>query len=142
MPTNTDLIQDLLKRVAEQGALITRLETATRSIQDAAEKRNDALTEEIHELRTELRVLVERDARREAELADRKVADEKRRQEIVELQKNLAASRQETAVLKQQLTDHVKQVEVWDGRRWAMFIVLVGAVLSLAAGLVVALAKK
>ena len=142
MPTNTDLIQDLLKRVAEQGALITRLETATRSIQDAAEKRNDALTEEIHELRTELRVLVERDARREAELADRKVADEKRRQEIVELQKDLAASRQETAVLKQQLTDHVKQVEVWDGRRWAMFIVLIGAVLSLAAGLVVALAKK
>ncbi|MBX9580771.1 MAG: hypothetical protein K2X87_10730 [Gemmataceae bacterium] len=53
-----------------------------------------------------------------------------------------AELRQEVALHRQQLQDHLKRVEVWSGRLWALVAVLVGAVMSLAGGLIIALAKK
>ena len=58
------------------------------------------------------------------------------------LRRELAEARQENAILKQQFQDHIKQVEIWDNRRWTLFVLLVGAVMSLASGLIVALARK
>ena len=50
--------------------------------------------------------------------------------------------RQENAVLRQRLDDHLKRVETWSARLWALVPVLIGAVLSLASGLIVTLARK
>lgn len=54
----------------------------------------------------------------------------------------LTEVRQENALLRQRLDDHLKRVETWSGRLWALVSVLIGAVLSLASGLIVTLAKK
>ena len=56
--------------------------------------------------------------------------------------RELADARQEIALLRQKLDDHLKRVEVWSGRLWALITVLIGAVLTLASGLIVTLAKK
>jgi len=54
----------------------------------------------------------------------------------------VAELRQENALLRQRLDDHLKRVETWSARLWTLVTVLVGAVLSLASGLIVILAKK
>lgn len=59
-----------------------------------------------------------------------------------ESEKANADLRQENALTRQQLAEHLKRVEVWDARRWALVAVLMAALLSLASGLVVALARK
>lgn len=58
------------------------------------------------------------------------------------LERTVAEVRQEVAVLRQRVDDHLKRVETWSGRLWMLITVLVGAVLSLASGLIVALTKK
>lgn len=45
-----------------------------------------------------------------------------------------AESRQENALLRQRLDEHVKRVETRDVRVWGLIILLIGAVLSLASG--------
>ncbi len=59
-----------------------------------------------------------------------------------DLRQELADLRQENALTRQQLAEHLKRVEVWDARRWALVAVLMAALLSLASGLVVALARR
>lgn len=54
----------------------------------------------------------------------------------------IAELRQENALLRQRLDDHLKRVEMWSGRFWMLVPVLVGAIFSLASGLIVVLAKK
>lgn len=58
------------------------------------------------------------------------------------LRDELANLRIEVAVLRQKVDDHIKQVELWDSRRWGLIVVLIGAVLSLASGLIVTLANR
>lgn len=107
-------------------------------------------TEHVRELNLEVRALAEREAALRTLVSDLRAADEQRREEIAELRRNelgelrqeLALVRQENAVLRQQLQDHIRQVELWDGRRWGLFVLLIGAVLSLASGLIVTLAKR
>lgn len=110
-------------------------------------------TEQIRDLSTELVILRERDAAHRREIEElkthyrhetlrREAADEKPQGDVAELKSETAHLRQENAVLKQQLQDHIKQVEVWDGRRWGLFVLLVGAVLSLSSGLVISLSRK
>lgn len=48
----------------------------------------------------------------------------------------------ELAIVKQQVAEQTKRLEEWDRRLWGLVAVLVGALLSLAAGLIVALARK
>jgi chromosome segregation ATPase len=55
---------------------------------------------------------------------------------------DLNGLRRELDMLKQRLDDHLKRMEVWSGRLWALVVVLIGAVLSLASGLIVTLARK
>ncbi len=98
--------------------------------------------EQIRELTVDLGVLEERVDTLPAEAKEQRAADERRRDEVAELRQELAAGRQEAAVLRQQLQDHVAQYQEWDRRRWGLFVLLIGAVMSLASGLVVTLAKK
>ena len=44
--------------------------------------------------------------------------------------------------MKQQLQDHLTSYQERDRRQWSFFVVLTGALLSLASGLIVTLAKK
>lgn len=92
-------------------------------------------TEQIRELVVELRVLAERDENRRRDL-------ERVTETIDTIRTELAASRQEIAVAHQQLQDHVKHTEERDCQRWALFLVLVAAVFSLASGLIVTLARR
>jgi AcrR family transcriptional regulator len=96
-------------------------------------------TEQVRELVLELKVLTERDENRRRELERVAVKAEATQAEV-------AVLRQENAVLRQQHQDHIKQTELQDSRRWGLFIalagVLLGAVLSLASGLIVTLARK
>ena len=144
--THTELIQELSNTVAAQAATISRLEdrlsAELRQSRETFQEQADGTGERIHQLATELRILQERDARREADAAERKAHDEKRLDEIAELRRELAAARQENAVLRQQLQDHVAQYQEWDRRRWGLIVLLIGTVFSLASGLIVTLAKK
>lgn len=50
--------------------------------------------------------------------------------------------RRDVDLLKQRLEDHLKRVETWDSRRWALIVLLAGALLSLASGLVLLLLRR
>ncbi len=94
-----------------------------------------SLTERVREMQTAVRVLETRDQQREQDVS--------RLITLVESQRvELAASRQEDAVLRQRMDDQTKRADVWAGRAWALVTVLVGARLSLASGLIVTLARK
>ena len=92
-------------------------------------------TEQVRELVQELKVLAERDENRRREL-------ERITTKVDCMQVEIADLRRENAVLKQQLHDHVARYQEWERRRWSLIVLLVGAVLSLASGLIVTLAKK
>jgi hypothetical protein len=64
------------------------------------------------------------------------------RKENVELRKEIAELRQELALVRQRQDDRQKQSEEWGRRGWGLFTVLLGAVMSLASGLIVTLARK
>ncbi len=55
---------------------------------------------------------------------------------------SISELRQENAVLRQMVTDLKSRAETWTNRAWGFFVVLVSAVLSLASGLIVTLARK
>ncbi len=59
-----------------------------------------------------------------------------------DVERGLADVRQEVAILRQRLDDHLKRVEEWDRRRWMLYGLLIGAILSFVANLVVALVRK
>jgi hypothetical protein len=92
-------------------------------------------TEQIKELALEFRSLKERDATRERDVAQLQ-------DELTEERNARVALERENAILKQQLQDHIKQVELWDNRRWSLIVLLIGTILSLASGLIVTLARK
>ena len=106
-------------------------------------------TEQIRELTTDVRVLEAGNESLREQAAYLKATDQKRqdenvelRRELTELRRELADIRQDNAVLKQQLQDHIAQYQEWDRRRWGWIVLLLGAVLSLASGLIVTLARK
>ena len=92
-------------------------------------------SEQLREVASDIKVLYERDENRRREL-ERLIA------KYEAAQTELAAARQENAVLRQQLQDHISQYQEGDRRRWGLIMLLVGALLSLASGLIVTLAKK
>jgi hypothetical protein len=94
-----------------------------------------SLTEQIRDVASDLRVMQERDEQRHRELERATTKSET-------LQIEVAALRQENAVLRQLVQDHIAQYQEWDRRRWGVLTLLIGAVLSLASGLIVTLARK
>jgi chromosome segregation ATPase len=54
----------------------------------------------------------------------------------------IAELEKDNALLKQRLDDQIKRLELWAGRLWGFIMLLVGAVLSLASGLIVTLTKR
>jgi len=99
-------------------------------------------SEHIRDLNLEVRGLTEREAALRTLVSELRAADERRRNEVAEVRKEIADLRQENAVLRQQLQDHVEQYREWDRRRWGFISLLIGAVFTLASGLIVTLAKK
>jgi hypothetical protein len=98
--------------------------------------------EQFRDMAIQIEILRERDAARVRELKD--LSDDSSDLET-ELTKERDARQRlelEVASLKQQLQDHVKHTELSDTRRWSLILALLGAVLSLASGLIVALARK
>jgi chromosome segregation ATPase len=151
--THTELIQELTNTVTAQATTIARLEdrlaTELRQSRETFQEQTSETSEEVHRLALELRALAERDAARQREVEElrtllrREQHDRERdRDAQVALERELAEARQETAVLKQQLQDHVARYQEWERRRWSLIVLLVGAVMSLASGLIVTLAKK
>lgn len=59
-----------------------------------------------------------------------------------DLDQELAELRQQHALLLQKLDEQQKRLEKWDTRLWGVVAITIGAVLSLAAGLIVALTKR
>jgi hypothetical protein len=55
---------------------------------------------------------------------------------------DLAKLREENSLLRQRFDDQSKRAETWANRAWGFFVVLVGALLTLASGLIVTLARK
>jgi predicted nucleic acid-binding Zn-ribbon protein len=99
-------------------------------------------SEQIRDLNLEVRAMAERESALRDHITDMKIRDAKRQDELVEVRNELALLRQENAVLRQQLQDHIAQYQEWDRRKWALIVMLIGAVLSLASGLIVTLARK
>jgi FtsZ-binding cell division protein ZapB len=54
----------------------------------------------------------------------------------------VAEIKKDIAVLQQQSAEQTKRTDEWDRRLWGLLAIMVGAILSLASGLIVALAKK
>lgn len=107
----------------------------------------------IRDIQRQCDVLTERDSNRrerveglatdlEQEQVERTAADEKHRTGVVELRRELADARQEAAVLKKLLEEHIKKTDLADSRRWGLIVLALGAIFSLATGLIVSLTKK
>jgi uncharacterized protein YlxW (UPF0749 family) len=96
-------------------------------------------TEVARELALEVSVLKERDATRTRDVAQLRDELTKEREARTKLESEVSA-------LKQQLQDHIEHTDTGDTRRWGLVVALVvalfGALCSLAAGLIVALARK
>jgi hypothetical protein len=95
----------------------------------------DDLWKEVAELRTDVAIQHERIG---VILRDFRESQAERKTELNDVKE----LRQEFELLRQRLDDHLKRMDLWGGRLWAFILALVGAVLSLAAGLIVTLAKK
>ena len=87
-------------------------------------------------------VLEERSTTRHAEIKELFKDDEKLLDEIKSLRVDVTEMQKETALLRQRLDEHLKRVEKWDTRFWGLIVVLMSALLSLSAGLIVVLVKK
>ena len=83
-----------------------------------------------------------RAANRQAEIDELFKDDEKLLEQIKTLRVDVTEVQKDDALLRQRLDEHLTRVERWDTRCWGLIVVLVGALLSLSAGLVVVLVKK
>lgn len=92
-------------------------------------------TEQIRDLALEVRALREKD-----EYQDREIV--RLRDEVTKEREARIALERENADLKRQIQDHIKRVELWSNRGWALIMVLVGTLCSVATGLIIAFARK
>ena len=63
-------------------------------------------------------------------------------QKLDSLKSDLAAVRQDIARCQQRLEEHEKRLDKWDQRLWGFVALTIAALLSLAAGLIMAFARK
>ena len=62
--------------------------------------------------------------------------------EVDGLHERLRVAETESAILKTRLDEATKRVDTWSIRAWSLVPIFVGAILSLSAGLIVALVKR
>jgi predicted nucleic acid-binding Zn-ribbon protein len=109
--------------------------------------------EQFRDLALELRGVTEREAALRDHIGDLRQRDGKHENEIRELRKEnadlrlavaeaRAAAQTEIATLRQQLQGLLAQFQEAERRRWSMVVAFLGALLALASGLIVALARK
>ena len=99
-------------------------------------------SEQIRELLLEQRAMSEREVVLRRELEHLRELGDRQREDSVEQREEFTLLRQDNALLRQRLDEHLTRVEKWDTRFWGLIVVLVGALLSLSAGLIVVLVKK
>lgn len=103
-------------------------------------------TEQFREVMMELATITERLNNFRDSMGEQRSANVRSADKVAELTTQIADIRQEIALLRQRLDDHLKRIETWDTRRWgliaALVVALFGAALSLASGLIVTLARK
>lgn len=88
-----------------------------------------------HKLDEQFKRIEKWDGRAEADLLERKHSTKEQDRESAEL-------RQQNALLQQRVDEQQKRLEKWDTRLWGMVALTIGAILSLSAGLIVALVKR
>jgi len=93
-----------------------------------AEMRIRQLEREVDSIRTEATYLLKL-------IDEARIANKETERELSEL-------RQQHALLLRQIDEQQKRLEKWDTRLWGVVAISIGAVLSLAAGLIVALVKR
>ena len=92
-------------------------------------------SEVIRELSNDVKLLLDRDRTRQSEI-------ERKDSRIEQLTRELNAGLKEIPALRQRSDDQTRQTDAWANRAWGLFVVLFSAVLSLASGLIVTLARK
>ena len=99
-------------------------------------------SEQIRALEGQLATLTERldNTRRENEELKQAITRLEERIARYDEKQNAAATKGE--LTQQRLDDHIRRVEVWEGRGWGLLMLMAGALLSLASGLIVTLVTK
>ncbi len=97
---------------------------------------------DVKEIQLALVGVTERELHLRQELENALKLVDRQRDESAALRRELTDSIREQALLRQRLDDHLKRVEAWDNRRWGLIVLMAGALLSLASGLIVTLARK
>jgi septal ring factor EnvC (AmiA/AmiB activator) len=76
------------------------------------------------------------------QIANLMKSDADRSQEVERMREAIAELQQQNATIKQQVGDHDKRIDRWSTRAWGMISLLIGALMSLSAGLIVVLTRK
>jgi hypothetical protein len=95
----------------------------------------EELRNQVHKFACDLSAMAEREKTVQRDMDRLLVQSEKHRQDIDDL-------RQDDLLLRQRLDDHLKRFDKWEHRLWGIVMLLAGALLTSAAGLIVAWAKK
>ncbi len=132
---NAQELTRVYAELAERSITLRRemddVQNLLRELQDTlAERRQQGVLQE-HKLDEQLKRSDKWDHRAESEIGERK-----------QLDRELAELRQQNALLLQRIDEQQKRLEKWDTRLWGVVAITIGAVLSLAAGLIVALVKR
>ena len=135
MPRTIAVIDDIVEKLKDN--LIGHREDV-----NALQREVRSQTDEVDELRN----LIERSepqlrAWREEAIRFRIESDALRKQ-LDDALVVLRDTELQLALVRQKIDDHLKRMDVWGGRFWGLVVILIGAVMSLASGLIAALARK
>ena len=101
---------------------------------------------EFHNLAKDFVAFQERADHLKRDLDEERAARRDQERVNAELRQELAVGRQENALVRQRLDDHLKQSETWEARKWGfatgLVLGLFSAVLSLLVGLLVTFVRK
>jgi hypothetical protein len=127
-------IAELRKEMSElretNAVLLTRLEVFVKDFENLQTERKAEAAE-----RQENARLRQEAAETRKLLEDERARGRERDRENNDIRAQLAA-------LRQRSDDDTRRAEAWTNRIWGFFVVLIGAILSLASGLIVTLARK
>jgi septal ring factor EnvC (AmiA/AmiB activator) len=138
----------LLQAIAEGDEVaktIAELSAYCAVLQERVETDRGAIAElwvETARMEDRLKAIETGTARADGSTAGREKTTEELRTKILILEQDLNSVRQELKLSQHTLAEYSKRADVWLGRGWTVLTVLIGALLSLASGLIVTLARR
>jgi len=136
---NAQELTRVYAELAERSITLRRemddVQNLMRELQEALSERREQSSLHEHKIDDQLKRSEKWDHRAESDSDERKRIGK-------ELDRELAELRQQHALILQKLEVQQKRLEKWDTRLWGVVAITIGAVLSLAAGLIVALVKR